>query len=75
MLATRADDSRGVVGRVMTALPWVPAVDAIKPIGVALAWPVTAPVDLAVDGTYLTDELGQRDGLRRAARRGAGDNR
>ena len=57
VLATRADDSRGVVGRVMTALPWVPAVDAIKPIGVALAWPVTAPVDLAVDGTYLTDEL------------------
>lgn len=57
VLATRADGSRGVVGRVMTALPWVPASAAIDPIGVALAWPVTAPVDLTADGSYLTDEL------------------
>jgi hypothetical protein len=59
VLATRADGSRGVVGRVMTALPWMPAHAAIAPIGVALAWPVTAPVDRASDGGYLTDDLGQ----------------
>ena len=59
VLATGADGSRGVVGWAMTALPWMPADAAVAPVGVALAWPVTAPVDRASDGTYLSDGLAE----------------
>ena len=58
VLATDADGSRGVVGRAMTALPWLPSGTSTPAVGVAVAWPVTAPVDRAADGTYLTDDLG-----------------
>ena len=55
-------DGRGTVGRAMTALPWMPAAEAIQAVGVAVAWPVTAPVDRAADGSYLSAELGQAFG-------------
>ena len=59
VLATNVDGSRGVVGRAMTALPWMPADAVTETVGVAVAWPVVAPVDRAADGTYLSDELGE----------------
>lgn len=57
VLGTGVDGSRGVVGRAMTALPWLPAAVDTAAVGVAVAWPVTAPVDRAADGSYLTDDL------------------
>lgn len=58
VLAGVEDGSRDVVGAARTVLPWIPPDAAAGTVEVALAVPLTAAVDRAPDGTYLTDELG-----------------
>lgn len=58
VLAGLEDGSRNVVGAARTVLPWLPAGAEAGTVGVALAVPLTAAVDRAPDGTYLSDELG-----------------
>lgn len=58
VLAGLEDGTRDVVGAARTVLPWIPADAGAGTVEVALAMPLTAAVDRAPDGTYLTDELG-----------------
>lgn len=58
VLAGLEDGTRDVVGAARTVLPWIPADAGAGTVEVALAVPLTAAIDRAPDGTYLSDGLG-----------------